>query len=95
MNLEDFNKLTDEEKEAFLSSSEKTASDLKEREIEISSLKSENENFKEVITKTEDDLKKTKELNYTLARNMDTSKSRMSFEDALHGIVNIKKEDTK
>lgn len=87
MNLEDFNKLTDEEKSAFLTSSEKTAQDLKDREIEISSLKTENDTFKETITKQEDEIKKTKELNYTLARNMDSSKNRMSFDEALHKLV--------
>lgn len=87
MNLEDFNKLTDEEKSALLAAADKANSDLKEREIEIESLKNENTTFKETITKQEDDLKKTKEMNYTLARNMDTRKNRMSFEDALHGLM--------
>lgn len=87
MNLEDFNKLTDEEKTTLLSAYDKTEKDLKEREIEISSLKTENDSFKETITKQEEDLKKTKELNYTLARNMDTKKNRLSFEDALHGLM--------
>lgn len=87
MNLEDFNKLTDEEKTTLLSAYDKTEKDLKEREIEISSLKTENDSFKETITKQEEDLKKTKELNYTLARNMDTHKNRLSFEDALHGLM--------
>lgn len=92
MNLEEFNKLTDEEKTALLSSYKETEDNLKEREIEIESLKNENNTFKETITKQEDDLKKTKELNYTLARNMDTSKNRISFEDALHGLVGLRKE---
>ena len=87
MNLEDFNKLTGEEKTAILTSNEKTAQDLKEREIEISSLKTENDTLKETITKQEDEIKKTKELNYTLARNMDSSKNRMSFDEALHKLV--------
>lgn len=87
MNLEEFNKLDDEQKTALLTSYEKNEADLKEKEIEISSLKNENDTFKETITKQEDDLKKTKELNYTLARNMDTGKPKMSFEEALHGLV--------
>lgn len=92
MNLEDFNKLTDEEKSAMLAASDKASADLKEREIEIESLKNENTTFKETITKQEEDLKKTKELNYTLARNMDTHGSRMSFEDALHGLLKGERE---
>lgn len=87
MNLEDFNKLTDEEKSAFLTSAEKDQNTIKERDAEISSLKNENDSFKETITKTEEELKKTKELNYTLARNVDSSKNKMSFEDALHGLI--------
>ena len=87
MNLEDFNKLSDEEKSALLSTYEKTEKDLSDREAEVSSLKTENDSFKETITKTEEELKKTKELNYTLARNADSSKNRMSFEDALHGLM--------
>ena len=92
MNLEDFNKLSDEEKNTLLSNYAQSEKDLKEREIEISSLKTENDSFKETITKQEDELKKTKELNYTLARNADTSKNRMSFDDALHGLMGIRKE---
>lgn len=91
MNLDDFNKLDDEQKAALLASYEKNESDLKERDAEISSLKNENDTFKETITKQEDDLKKTKELNYTLARNLDTGKPKMTFEDALHGLIGREK----
>lgn len=87
MTLEDFNKLSDEEKSTLLTTYGQTEKDLKEKEIEISSLKTENDSFKETITKQEDELRKTKELNYTLARNADTSKNRMSFEEALHGLM--------
>lgn len=87
MNLDDFNKLTDEEKTALLSSYEGTENKLKDQEAEISSLKTENESFKETITKREEELKKTKEVNYTLARQVDSSKNRMTFEDALHGLI--------
>ena len=91
MNLDDFNKLDDEQKAALLASYEKNESDLKDRDAEISSLKNENDTFKETITKQEDDLKKTKELNYTLARNLDTGKPKMTFEDALHGLIGREK----
>lgn len=92
MNLEDFNKLSDEEKSTLLSTYEKTEKDLSDKEAEINSLKTENDSFKETITKTEEELKKSKELNFTLARNADTSKNRMSFDDALHGLMEIRKE---
>lgn len=87
MNLEDFNKLTNEEKTALLTSIEKTSSDLKEKEIELESFRKENEAQKGIITNQEEELKKTKELNYTLARSVDSSKNKMSFEDALHGLL--------
>lgn len=92
MKLEEFNSLTDEEKTALLSGYEKNESVLKDREAEINSLKSENDSFKETITKQEEDLKKTKELNYTLSRSIDTGKNRMSFEEALHGLVGREKQ---
>ena len=87
MRLDEFNALTDEEKTALLSSYEGNENKLKDQEVEISSLKTENDSFKETITKREEELKKTKELNFTLARQVDSSKSRMSFEDALHGLI--------
>ena len=87
MILDEFNILTDEEKSALLSSYEGNENKLKDQEAEISSLKTENASYKETIIKREEELKKTKELNYTLARQVDSSKSRMSFEDALHGLI--------
>lgn len=87
MTLDDFNKLSDDEKKATLTALEKTQNDLKEREIELESFKKENQTQKEIITNQETELKATKELNYTLARNADSSKNKMSFEDALHGLM--------
>lgn len=87
MKLDEFNALTDEEKTAFLSSYEGNENKLKDQEAELNSLKTENDTIKETITKREEELKKTKELNYTLARQVDSSKSKMSFEDALHGLM--------
>lgn len=87
MKLDEFNALTDEEKSALLTSYEGNENKLKDQEAEINSLKTENNSFKETITKREEELKKTKELNYTLARQVDSSKSKMSFEDALHGLI--------
>lgn len=91
MNLEEFNKLNDDEKTALLTSYEKSESDLKELSIEADSLRNENTSFKETITKQEEEIKKTKEMNYTLARNLDSSKNKLSFEDALHGLVGKEK----
>lgn len=73
MKLEEFNNLSDEEKTSLLSSfenSEKTISDLT---AERDSFKSENEQLTKQIDETNRDLKATKELNFTLARKINTS----------------------
>lgn len=83
--IEDFNKLTDEEKAAVLKAMEGDAKKIKDQEAEISSLKKELEENRIVIEEGKKDLAATKELNYTLARKVNTEKERMSFEDALLG----------
>ena len=83
MTLDHFNALTDEEKAAALQSFEALETLNKDQEAEISSLKKENETFKAGTEKLEKELKETKELNFTLARKVDTSKDRPSSEDIL------------
>lgn len=83
MTLDHFNNLTEEEKTNYLQGCEALETTLKDNEAEISSLKTENETLKAGSSKLEEDLKKTKELNYTLARQVDT-KPRDSFDDILH-----------
>ena len=84
MTLEHFNALSDEEKTAALQSFEALETLNKDQEAEIASYKSENEILKAGTEKLEKELKETKELNFTLARKVDTSKDRPSFEDTLH-----------
>ena len=86
MTLDHFNNLTDDEKAAALQSFEALETLNKDQEAEISSLKKENETFKAGTEKLEKELKETKELNFTLARKVDTSKDRPTFEDTLHEI---------
>lgn len=83
MTLDHFNNMTEEEKTNYLQGCEALETTLKDNEAEISSLKSENETLKAGSSKLEEDLKKTKELNFTLARQVD-SKPQASFEDILH-----------
>ena len=83
MTLDHFNALTDEEKAAALQSFEALETLNKDQEAEISSIKKENETFKAGTEKLEKELKETKELNFTLARKVDTSKNRPSSEDIL------------
>lgn len=91
MNLDHFNNLSDDEKAAYLLSCEALETTSKDQEAEISSLKKENETFKAGTEKLEKDLKEAKELNFTLARSVDTSKNRPTFEDTLHEIFYPKK----
>lgn len=91
MNLDHFNNLSDDEKAAYLLSCEALETTTKDQEAEISSLKKENETFKAGTEKLEKDLKEAKELNFTLARSVDTSKNRPTFEDTLHEMFYPKK----
>ena len=84
MTLDHFNNMTEEEKTNYLQGCEALETTLKDNEAEISSLKSENETLKAGSSKLEEDLKKTKEVNFTLARQIDSSKNLPSFEDTLH-----------
>ena len=93
MNLDNFNNLTDDEKEAILQSFEAMETLNKDQEAEIDSLKKENDTFKAGSEKLEKDLKEAKELNFTLARSIDSSKDRPTFEDTLHEMFYPKKGD--
>lgn len=84
MKLDHFNTLTDDEKAAYLQAAEAHETLIKDHEAEIASLKEENETFKAGTEKLENELKETKQLNFTLARQVDTSLNRRSFEDTLH-----------
>lgn len=70
MELDDFLKLTPEEQTAFLLSAADAQRTLADLEAERDSLKAENEKFLQQITAGSEELKKTKELNYTLARQL-------------------------
>lgn len=93
MNLDHFNNLTDDEKAAYLLSCEALETTTKDQEAEIASLKKENDTFKAGSDKLEAELKEAKELNFTLARKIDTSKDRPSSEDILQEMFYPKKGD--
>lgn len=92
MTLDHFNNLSDDEKSAFLQSAEALETSIKDNEAEIASLKTENEQYKTGTAKLEADLKEAKELNFTLARKVDTDKPRPTFEDTIHDIFYKKGE---
>lgn len=90
MTYDDFNKLTDEEKEAAFNSISEEAAKVADKDAEISSYNKELEELKNTNSKLNEDLKSAKELNFTLARKVD-NKPTLKFEDALHQAFGISK----
>lgn len=84
MKLDHFKNLTEDEQAKYLEGAEALEQTIKDNDAEIASLKSENESLKAGSEKLEADLKQTKELNFTLGRQIDSSKNLESFEDILH-----------
>lgn len=84
MTLEEFNKLSDEDKTSFLGLHDKMVDDLKNVEIERDSFKNENDTLKALNQKSEAELKSAKELNFTLARKMDSTAPKKTSEELIH-----------
>lgn len=95
MTLEQFNALSEEEKNAFLTSEEKLQSDLKNVEAERDSFKTENDKLLEESKKTQEDLKSAKELNFTLARKIDHAEPAKSSEDLIHDMFMKNRKEQK
>lgn len=98
MTLEEFNKLSDEEKQLELEIANeevnKKLKELSDLKTERESLKKELDEVNKLLDGNKKELQATKELNYTLARKVDASGSKKSFEETLHDIFS-KKEETK
>lgn len=73
MKLEEFNLLSDEEKSAYLTSIETTQKSLDDLTAERNSFKTENDNIKAQLEANNKELKATKEMNFTLARKINTA----------------------
>lgn len=84
MTLEDFNTLEDQEKEALLQSFDQGR--LEDLESEKNSFASELETLKKEYGLLKEESRKTKEMNFTLARKLDVSSKRESAEDVLHNM---------
>lgn len=69
--------MTPEEMTALIEQQKQTITDL---EAERNSLRDENKTRLETLKKTEEELKKTKELNFTLARTIDAGKGSRPLE---------------
>lgn len=86
MNYDKFKELSDDEQKAIISGYEDTAKKFEDLTAENNSLKKELEEKKLVIEEGKKDLAATKELNYTLARKVNSEKDKKSFEQTLHDI---------
>lgn len=73
MKLEEFNALSDEEKTTYLTSIETTEKSLTDLEAERDSFKAENAELTKQLEANNKELKATKEMNFTLARKIDTA----------------------
>ena len=79
--------MTDEQLKELLTSAAGQISDL---EAERDSFKEENEQLKTESQKLNTELSNTKKLNFTLARQVDTSGTKASVEDTLHAMFGRK-----
>ena len=86
MKLEEFNALSDEEKTTYLTGIETAEKSLTDLEAERDSFKQENAELKTQLEANEKELKATKEMNFTLARKIDT-KPPADPETILHNII--------
>lgn len=86
MDFEEFEKLTIEEKTALYKDMTDKLKTLEDVTAERDSYKSENESLKNDNNEKTEELKKTKEMNFTLARRINTETKRESAEDILHNM---------
>lgn len=84
MTFEEFDILTVEEKSALYTELVNKSKMLDDVTAERDSYKSENETLKTDNEEKTEELKKTKEMNFTLARKVNTEVKRESAEDILH-----------
>ena len=87
MNYEDFKTLTEEEQKALYTAMDEKGVLFDDMEAERDSFKKENDKLKEDLQEVQTEMKKTKELNFTLARQAKTEPAK-SAEDILHEMFN-------
>jgi hypothetical protein len=83
MTFEEFKALSDEERYAAFTANEEKAILFDDMESERNSYQKENESLLSEISDIRSEMKKTKELNFTLARQMKAEPAK-SAEDILH-----------
>lgn len=87
MTFEEYNSLSEEEKNAVFSAMDEKGILYDDMEAERNSFKNENEKLRAEMAELKTEMKKTKELNFTLARSVKTE-SEKSAEDILHEMFN-------
>lgn len=86
MRLEDFNNLSEEDKAAYLNAADSNAKSLEEITAERDSFKTENDKLIEQANANAQELKATKELNYTLARKINVEPVK-DIEEVIHDFI--------
>lgn len=89
MTYEEFKTLTEEEQKAIFTSLDEKGVLFDDMEAERDSFKNENEKLRTENSDIKSEMKKTKELNFTLARSVKTDPPK-SAEDILHEMFNKK-----
>ena len=87
MRLEDFNALSDSEKENYLVSVEAQTKTIDDLTAERNSFKTENDSLRSQVEATNKELKATKELNFTMARKINTASSNEDPETQLYNFM--------
>lgn len=83
MTYDEYKTLTEEEQSALYTSLDEKGILFDDMEAERNSFKTENEKLKTELLELKAEMKKTKELNFTLARSVQTEKPK-SAEDIIH-----------
>lgn len=84
MTYEEFKTLTDEEQAALYNALDEKSILYDDLEAERNSYKTENDQLRSEISEVKTEMKKTKELNFTLARSVRANEPAHSAEDILH-----------
>lgn len=87
MELKEFKELSEEDQSALLTKLNETAILYDDMEAERDSFKTENEKLQKELSDIKSEMKKTKELNFTLARSIKREPDK-SAEDILHEMFN-------
>lgn len=86
MTRDEFNQLSEEDQNAYFETNNKLSKDIENLIAERDSFKNENETLLNSSKSLQEELKNTKELNYTLARKISTEAPRKAPEDILHSM---------